>query len=145
MLAPAAYALGTALRISGSIRSLGLLPGLFLAACATVEPPDGRAVSTRDARPAVEPAAPIFVRDEILGRDAPALDAMLGPAALIRREGEGEFRRYPLAACSLIVILYPDEKGVRSAGHIDAAARASGEDKPDLDLCLARGLSAPAG
>lgn len=131
--------------MSGCFRFWGVVPAVFLAACATVEHPAERVAAARAAEFAAEPAAPVFIRDEILGRDATALDALLGPAALIRREGEGEFRRYPLAACSLIVILYPDEKGARLAGHIDAAARSSGEEKPDLDLCLARGLSAPAG
>jgi hypothetical protein len=63
----------------------------------------------------------------------------------VRTEGAGEFRRYALADCSLIVILYTNEKGEFSAGHLDAAAKVSGEEEPDLDGCLAKGLPPKAG
>lgn len=88
------------------------------------------------------PAKPMFLQADIMGRDAKALDDLLGAPALIRREGEGEFRRYALADCALIVILYPDETGKSAAAHLDSAAMRSGEPKPDLDQCLARGLAA---
>lgn len=88
------------------------------------------------------PAKPVFLQTDLMGRDAKALDDLLGAPALIRREGEGEFRRYALADCALIIILYPDETGKSAAAHLDSAATRSGEAKPDLDQCLARGLAA---
>ncbi|MEE2690330.1 MAG: hypothetical protein VX640_02205 [Pseudomonadota bacterium] len=85
---------------------------------------------------------PAFVKSELMGRDARALDELLGAPALVRREGEGEFRRYALADCALIVILYPNENGARAAAYLDSAATRSNEPKPNLDACLARGLPA---
>jgi len=85
------------------------------------------------------PEKPVFLQTDVLGLEANGLDALLGPAALIRREGSGEFRRYAFARCELIVILYPDESGNIAVRRLDAAAKNSGEDKPDLDRCLAGG------
>ena len=120
------------------LRTLASLGGMIaLAACAT----DGGGVSAR-----LEPGAgsaltgdPIFRLSDIAGKEVADLDALLGAPDLTRSEGEGEFRRYSLAGCALLVILYPDEKGSRRAASVTAGALNSGEGKPDLDLCLARG------
>ncbi len=92
--------------------------------------------------PAAEkaPDKPAFRLVDIAGRDAKALDKLLGAPALTRKEGVGEFRRYAFESCALIVILYPDEKGALTAKTVEAAAKISGEPKPDLGLCLAKGL-----
>ncbi|MBB5517635.1 hypothetical protein [Amphiplicatus metriothermophilus] len=112
---------------------------LALAGCASVaDAPRGS--ESAAARPKPGPAAPVFLRGDVLGRDAAALDALLGAPALVRREGAGEFRRYALADCALIVILYPDESGAPAARHLEAAAVRAGAARPDLDDCLARGL-----
>lgn len=110
-----------------------------LSGCAT---PIGGA-STVKAGAAPAQGAPVFQRTDIIGLDAAALDDLLGPAALVRREGAGEFRRYAFARCALIVILYPDESGMAAARRLDAAARLSGEEGPDVDDCLAGGPAAP--
>ncbi len=91
---------------------------------------------------AAKPAAvsmPVFQLDEILGAAPAMLDNRLGAPALTRREGDGEFRRYSLSTCTLIVILYPDDAGVVRAAHVDAAALTSDEEKPNLEACLAAG------
>ena len=85
------------------------------------------------------PLEPIFELDDVLGRRANDVDAILGSPALIRREGNGEFRRYGLRDCALIVILYPDEQGVVRVAHVDAAALRSSAPKPDVQRCLAAG------
>ena len=120
------------------------LPVLSVAAAALV----GCASTGADVKPAAsgpqlqaKPAKPMFLRADLMGRDAKALDSLLGAPALVRREGEGEFRRYGLDAYALIIILYPGETGTRAAAHLDSAATRSGEEKPDLDMCLARGLA----
>lgn len=113
------------------------------AACATTGPAE-TATASKPAAKASAPAKPAFRQADILGRDAKSLDALLGAPALVRTEGAGEFRRYALAQCSLIVILYTNEQGQFSAGHLDAAAKLASEEKPDLDLCLAGGLAAKA-
>ena len=108
---------------------------LFLAACASTTKP--AAPVAEDALQ--EPAAPVYVLSDIDGAKADAVDALLGPPALARREGDGEYRRYRLSECMLIIILYSDETGVRRAAHVEATALTSGREKPDLGACLAAG------
>ena len=78
---------------------------------------------------------------DVLGASADEIDALLGEPALVRREGAGEFRRYGLKTCSLIVILYPDENAAvpPAAAHVEATALNSDEEKPDPEDCLAKG------
>lgn len=115
---------------------------LALGACAT-NAPGGAPANATSQKPLGKAQ---FRQSDLAGKNARALDELLGPPALMRTEGEGEFRRYAFAACTLIVILYPDEKGASLVQRLDAAARVSGEPKPDLDQCLARGpAEVPAG
>lgn len=110
---------------------------ILASACATT----GTTPEASAAKPAkaAKPAAPVYTLNDILGAEPAGVDAKLGAPALTRREGEGEYRRYPLKECTLIVILYPDDQGAVRAAHVDTAALQSGEDKPDLDQCLAAG------
>lgn len=109
---------------------------LVLAGCAT-------AVGEKRAQETVPlngPApAPAFLASDFVGKAGAELDALLGEADLTRIEGAGEYRNYRLADCALIVILYPDESGVKRVRSIDAGALISGEPAPDLDGCLAQG------
>ncbi|MBY0422720.1 MAG: hypothetical protein K2Q06_10490 [Parvularculaceae bacterium] len=82
---------------------------------------------------------PAFRVRDVMGKSPEELDKQFGKPALVRREGQGEFRRYTLKGCELIVILYPDDKGEKIAGHVDAAAKAAGAAKPDVAGCLAAG------
>jgi hypothetical protein len=107
---------------------------LLLAACSSIK----QDTPLSAAKPAA-PSAPVFQLDEILGAAPATLDARLGAPALTRREGEGEFRRYSLSTCTLIVILYPDDAGAVRAAHVDTAALTSDEEKPNLEACLAAG------
>lgn len=111
-----------------------LLTAAVLAACSTTGEP-------RAAVPAQKTfSGKTYLRKaDLEGKEARAIDNLLGVPALRRAEGKGEFRRYPFLACTLIVILYPDEKGQSRVRQLDAAAKVSGEPKPDLDQCLARG------
>ena len=120
-------------------RIFGAAGLLALCACATT----GAAPGEADASPP-EPIEPAFTAADILGKGAQEVDSVLGAPALARREGAGEYRRYDLARCALIAILYPDENGVVAVRRLDSAAKRSGVDKPDLDDCLAGGLEAPA-
>lgn len=120
------------------LRALAIVTGMAAAAaCAT----GGGAVGPRAETGATgaKPGKPAFRLTDISGREAADLDALLGAPDLARREGEGEFRRYSLADCALLIVLYPDEKGLKRAVSVDAGALKSGDAKPDLDLCLARG------
>ncbi|WP_425410469.1 hypothetical protein [Hyphococcus sp.] len=87
----------------------------------------------------IAPAPPAFRLDEFLGAGPDAVDAMLGAPALTRKEGAGEYRRYSLSTCSLIIILYPDETGTQKVAHVDTTALQSASEKPDLEDCLAAG------
>ena len=112
----------------------GLLALLLMGACSTT--PD---TAPRVSESPAVPSTPAFVLDDILGAAPDGVDALLGAPTLTRREGDGEYRRYALQDCTLIVILYPDETGAIRATHVDAAAQTSGAEKPDLGACLARG------
>ncbi len=72
-----------------------------------------------------------------MGAEAVTIDGLLGAPTLTRQEGDGEYRRYALNNCVLIVILYPDEQGASRAVHLDAIAENSEAEKPDLNACLA--------
>ena len=85
------------------------------------------------------PSAPRFLAADLKRMSAAELDETLGAPALTRVEGAGEFRRYMLDECALLVILYPDEKGERRVARLDAGALVSGAGTPDLDACLAAG------
>lgn len=96
-----------------------------------------------DAAGATKPLRAIaFKPSDVENRTAAELDALFGPPALTRVEGAGEFRRYAFAACSLIVILYPDNTGVSRVAHSNASALKSGDSDPTLIDCLASGLAA---
>lgn len=115
-------------------RPLTLLAvGLAAAACATTPPPAGGAAR------AGSKSAPAFLVADLRKMTVAELDAALGAPALTRIEGAGEFRRYMLDACALMIILYPDEKGERRVARMDAGALVSGSPPPDLDACLAAG------
>lgn len=122
-----------------SARAAHLAATFLTAGCATIAGAPRQSSDEADA-----PAAPVFLQADVLGLDAGALDALLGPASLVRREGAGEFRRYAFVRCELIVILYPDESGVSTVRQLDAAAKKSGDEKPDIDSCLAGGPQAGA-
>ncbi len=107
---------------------------LLLGACSTTADNPPAAI----AEPTV-PSAPVFAASDFMGADATAIDRLLGAPTLTRQEGDGEYRRYALSTCTLIVILYPDEQGASRVVHLDATAQNSEADKPDLNACLARG------
>lgn len=117
-----------------SILAAGLLAALT--GCASV---GGATGGAQDAARAT--SKPMFVASDIAGKAGADIDTLLGAPDLMRIEGAGEFRRYSLAECALIIILYPDDKGTRRATQIAASALNAGESKPDLDQCLARGKS----
>ena len=124
--------------------SVALTAAVMMGACATTGAPAPVAESTAPAVEA-EPQEPVFFRKDVMQKTAADLDETLGEAALVRREGKGEFRRYAMAKCELIIILYPDDDGRMAAAHLDAAAKTSEEPKPDLDACLAGGLPTQEG
>lgn len=122
------------------------LSALLLAACATSQTATGGPSANPASRTKIDPAKPIFARADVLGKSAGEIDARLGPPQLTRIEGPGEYRRYALAGCNLIVVLYPDEQAAASAAprstHIEAAAKRANDPAPDLDACLAAGKAA---
>lgn len=113
---------------------------LALSACATA--PGGIAGDAAVSAPSA-PTKPVFVTEQLMAKSAGEVDELLGPPALVRREGAGEFRRYALARCALIAILYPDESGAVNVRQLDVASLVSDEKAPALEDCLAGG-PAPA-
>lgn len=116
----------------GKTRWFAALAGVMLAsACATAPGPETQAGAPgAPSRPAIDPG-------DLMGQSPATLDEILGKPALTRREGPGEYRRYALEACALIIILYPDEQGQSRVAHLDAAALRSGEENPAVEDCLA--------
>ncbi len=122
-------------------RLLILLTAPFtIAACATAGPQTAASGASASADEAFL-ERPEFRLSQIEASEAADLDALLGAPDLARVEGMGEFRRYTLSSCALLVILYPDETGVRRVRNVESGALKSGAEKPDLTLCLARGKS----
>jgi len=108
---------------------------IALAACAStagVRPDEGAAAGGLIEKPK-------FRLADIENRDGDGLNRVLGAPDLVRVEGRGEFRRYTLATCALLITLYPEDTGVRRVRSVEAGALKSGEEKPDLDSCLAHG------
>ncbi len=120
---------------SSTLFSLFALSAAATGCATTAATPDGPpAASAKKA-----PAEPQFLAAELEKMSIAELDEALGLPALTRTEGAGEFRRYMLARCAIMVILYPDEKGERRIAKMDAGALVSGEKAPALDECLAAG------
>lgn len=113
-----------------------LVLGSAAAGCATTAstPAGAPAAAKKQAS-----AKPQFLAADLEKMSAADLDKTLGSPALTRVEGNGEFRRYMLDQCALMVILYPDESGERRVARIDAGALVSGTAAPDLNACLAAG------
>jgi len=118
----------------GFIRFFALLPGVLAAACATTG-----TTAPKSAGGAAKSSAPVYQLADIQALSASEVDDVLGAPSLTRREGSGEYRRYTLSTCSLVVILYPDETGAQKVAHVDATALSSSQEKPDLESCLAAG------
>ena len=116
------------------------IAALFSSLCAACASGGGASTSANAPQAAIAPTAPVFVLSDVMGKSAEALDAQFGAPALTRREGEGEFRRYDLKECGLIVILFPEPENTPKAVHVDATAKSSAEAKPVVDACLAAGL-----
>ena len=135
----ASYAPGLWRRMSGVLSGAGAagVSLLLLSGCAGGS---GAVAPASIKAPAPPPA---FAQADFMNRAVEDVDALLGAPALVRKEGEGEFRRYDLAACALIVLLYPDEAGVKRVRALHAGAKTATASAPDLDECLARG-AAPA-
>lgn len=136
---------GSCPQISSFLRTGFSAAGLLiLAACASTSPSSPSSSSSAGASPSAASSssavpARAFKKAEIMDKDAASLDRLLGAPALSRKEGAGEFRRYALKDCNLIVVLYPGKDGRARVRHMDAAAPASDAKTPSLEACLASG------
>lgn len=118
---------------------------LVLASCATKpgEPgqPSARtdplgALISREAGPAPSedtrtrlpgPAAEIFV-----GQPVSRLEAVVGPPALVRREGANDFRRYDLENCRVYAVTAPAGGRVQT---VSTGALVAGQAAPTFSSC----------
>ena len=111
-----------------------------LAACATAPAPSSgvaeRVEPAAPQRPAIDPS-------DLIGLKRDGLETLLGAPDLSRKEGPGEFYRYAMTNCVLIVLLYPDEKGDVRVEKIDATAATSGAPKPSVETCASGAAGAP--
>lgn len=113
--------------------------GLFLASACTTTPGTETPPASSGEATEITPGTPVYLSSQIMDATLASLDETLGEPALARSEGEGEFRRYSLQECVLIVILYPDEAGIVRVASVEAAPLEAGATVPDLDQCLAVG------
>lgn len=118
---------------------LAALTASALSACATTEAPGTKVGAVPEAGNTLI-QEPVFTRADVMSKTALELDASFGEPALVRREGKGEFRRYDLDRCGLIVILLANGAGEMAVTRIDAAAKTSDVAAPDVDHCLSGGL-----
>ncbi len=82
------------------------------------------------------PPAPKFFSGDLLGLEASQIDGLLGTPSFVRREGQGQFRRYDGQKCNLIVLLTRDASGRIVSTGLEAASFFSSSGKPDLQECL---------
>lgn len=82
--------------------------------------------------PASKPLEPGQDAASFVGRDIQMLEAVVGMAALIRREGPNEFRRYDLEGCRVYAIVAGGLVQTLTTGPL-----ATGETAPTLPACTA--------
>jgi len=107
---------------------------LLLGGCATT----AETVVSSEKSETLAASAPIFTFADIDEKQAVALDVLLGDADLVRVEEPGEFRRYDFKQCALLIVLYPEDGGLK-VNHVEAVNRETSDSAPDLDACLAAG------
>ncbi len=112
-----------------------------LTACAATPTADPAPIAAPAPAYEFDPANPAFRREDVLGRTAAEIDALLGAPALVRTEGAGEFRRYDLALCGLVVLLAAEDGADRVAKELYASAPTSGDEgeAPTAARCLGVG------
>jgi len=120
-----------------TLRRLILVAGLALAGCQQNAPPQ----SAGSSPPPMKEAG----LGRVLGRTAPQLIQLFGPADLDAREGKARRLQFVGAVCILDAYLYPPEKGGEpEASYVDARTQ-QGEDM-DRASCvsaLSRRAQAP--
>ena len=112
-----------------------------VAETATPEPPPEVAALPPEPPPPPEPVIDDDP-DRLFGLDRPALSAMLGEPALIRREAPAEIWQYRSATCVFDVFLY-DAAGTHRVEFLEA--RDSAARKIDARACLNQLLRARMG
>ena len=141
-------------RKAGRTIAATLLCGL-MAACSSIPLISGTDSANGDSRSAAGPAIPAAPEPNsqqadatpppppsgiperaLVGRSAGEIDELLGRPAFVSRQGHGELRRYTNNTCNLLVLLYPDNQGTRTARTIDSTSFYSTSAKPDIQSCL---------
>lgn len=69
----------------------------------------------------------------LVGGPVGRLEELTGPAAMIRQEGDNEFRRYDMVGCRAYAIIIPAGGSVASIATGPAEA---GQPTPSFDACL---------
>ena len=97
------------------MRQLGVLVSLgLLGACAGGAPAVENETERRAPTTLPDP-------DSLIGKDANAIESLMGAPALIRRDGPAEIWQYPGARCTANLFLYRASKeGALALDHIEA-------------------------
>ncbi len=117
-----------------------LFAGLSLvAACAeraSLAPSDAQPGSVQNAaalRPA--PKGPAPTSQSMMGKDASAIENLLGAPTLLREEVGAQIWQYAGAHCVLLLYLYEDGGKLYRVAHMEA--RIKGAPNDNVDVCLA--------
>jgi hypothetical protein len=118
-------------------RRLIFVAGLALAGCQQTGPPRSPGLSP----PPMKQAG----LGRVIGRTAPQLVQLFGPADLDAREGNARRLQFTGAVCVLDAYLYPPEKGAEpEASYIDArTSRGEDMDRASCVSALSRRAQAP--
>jgi hypothetical protein len=125
---------------------LSILLATALAACST--PSGGSDAGGRRADPlgeligreagtGAQAAAPQTLgppAETFIGAPVTRLERRLGAAALVRREGANEFRRYDLEGCRVYAVVAPAGGNVKT---VSTGALVAGKAAPDFRVCTA--------
>jgi len=85
----------------------------------------------------IAPAAPAFIRTDLLGLSPLQLDQLLGTPALVNNSGgDGQLHRYDNNKCNLIILMRRDASGHMVSDSMRASQKNSSEQRPLLQDCL---------
>lgn len=89
------------------------------------------------AKPANSRPAAVPARDsDFLGKPPSALDAALGEPAFVRREGQGEFRRYDTPRCRVYAVITTENGSRPLIRTLSVGSASAAQAAPSLSDCL---------
>ncbi len=122
--------------------SLALLGAMLLAGCAGHAEPEAVPQSAPAVPPPAKSPRVAAIKasrpDELMGKTAQGLRALMGAPTLLRKDHGAEVWQYAGKSCVLFAYLYPNAKGALEVSYLDARRKtAGGMPVPDCLTSLA--------